>query len=58
VHCVGAAPPGHVAVQGFVETQWTRQVPVQITMQPAAEVHVTTLPSPTLGPQSLTFVQL
>ena len=38
--------------------QWTRQVPVHFTSQLLEEVQVTTLPSPTVGPQSLTFRQL
>ncbi len=38
--------------------QWTRQVPVHATWQLLDWVHVTTLPSPTVGPQSFTFMQL
>jgi hypothetical protein len=38
--------------------QWTRQLPVQLTWQLLDEVHVTSLPSPTVGPHSLTFMQL
>jgi len=38
--------------------QWTRQLPVHFAWQLLDEVHVTTLPSPTVGPQSLTLLQL
>ena len=57
-HLVGIAPAGQVTLQGPVEWHRTRHVPWQVTSQLPVEEHVTTLPSPTVGAQSLTLVHV
>ena len=50
-------PRGQKTVQLPVFTQWTRQVPSQVTPQLPTESQVTSLASPTRGMQLLTLVQ-
>jgi hypothetical protein len=57
-HVVGDPPPRQAALHGTESMQWTRQLPVHFTSQLLEEVQVTSLPSPTVGPQSLTFRQV